>query len=574
MDIMKPVFTEKAECQDCYKCLRECPVKAIKIADGHAAIVPDMCIMCGHCVQACPVGAKRVRNDLERAKRLVTMKKRVVVSLAPSWASEFEELPAEKIIAAIRRLGFDAVSETALGAQEVSANVAAVLGKKPEGNVFISSACPTVVELIKKYRPEWSEAVTGMLSPLLAHCTMLRRELGEEIGIVFIGPCIAKKAEADAHPELLDVALTFDGLRRWWREKGIDPAEIEPTDDDAFVPREAEEGALYPIDGGMIAGVKAGCAVTDARFMTFSGAENVLGALDGLADIDAGGPVFLELLACEGGCVNGPRAACNTATAAKRLRVIDRGGRHGEHGPRTPTIDIATDWDIAPVERIEHSEQEIAGALARVGKTRPADELNCGSCGYDTCRQFAEALLDGRAEPSMCAGYMRKLAAKKADALLRTMPSGVAIVDETLRIVESNRRFAEILGEDVTTAWEASPGLEGARLEKVAPFHELFREVLDGERPVIEKDLKTAEAILHVSVFVIEPGRLAGAVMQDITAPAARKERIVGQARQVIERNLETVQQIAYLLGENAASSETILNDIIESFTPEEAGEE
>lgn len=568
MNLRQSIYTETAECQDCYKCLRQCSVKAIKIEAGHAMIMPELCVSCGHCVNTCPVGAKRVRSDLERAQRLLQMKRIVIVSLAPSFVTEFDGIPVEKLIRAIRALGFYGVSETALGAQEVSASIADLLAQS--GNsIYISSACPTAVELIKKYHHRYAPYITDMFSPVLAHCKLLRRRYGDDIGTVFIGPCIAKKTEADAHSDLLDVAITFEELRRWWEIAGIDPLRGTPQSDDGFIPEHSREGALYPIDGGMIAGIRQNCTVNDDQFMSFSGIRNIREALTDLDRLQPDKPLFIEALACRGGCVNGPRATATNGTVIKRRQVITAVACSNTDIPRRPTIDITAAWDIPPVEQRHYSEDDIRTALKRIGKMHRDDELNCSSCGYDSCRAFAVALLDGRAEPNMCAGYMRKISNQKANALLRTMPSGVVIVDDTMRIVECNRRFAQLLGPELLSRYESADGLEGIEIRQVLPFHWLFLRMLSRQKESFEADVRLGDAILHVTVFAIEAGRLIGGILQDITEPAVQKEQIINKARDVIAKNLATVQQIAFLLGENAADTEVILNSIVNSFTPE-----
>ncbi len=568
MSLRQPINTETAECQDCYKCLRQCSVKAIKIEAGHAMVMPELCVACGHCVNTCPVGAKRARSDLERAQRLLQMKQTVIVSLAPSFIAEFDGIPAAKLIRALRALGFYGVSETALGAQEVSACVAELLAKNGR-SIYISSACPTAVELIKKYHRRYAPYITDMLSPVLAHCKLLRRQYGPEIGTVFIGPCIAKKIEADAHSDLLDVVITFEEIRRWWDLAGIDPLRVAPQPDDVFIPGPAGEGALYPIDGGMIAGIRRNCTVSDDQFMAFSGIRSIREALTDLDRVLPDKPLFIEALACRGGCVNGPQAIAANGTVIKRRQIIAAADCTGTGLPRRPTIDISTAWNIPPIEQQHYSEDAVRAALKRIGKLNQEDELNCSSCGYDSCRAFAVALLDGRAEPSMCAGHMRKIANQKANALIRTMPSGVVIVDDTLRIVECNRRFAQLLGPELLGRYEGANGLEGIEIRKVLPFHWLFLRMLSRQAESVEADARLGDAILHVTVFAIEAGRLIGGILQDITEPAVQKEHIINKARDVIAKNLATVQQIAFLLGENAADTEVILNSIVNSFTPE-----
>jgi len=556
-----PIFTEKTKCQDCYKCVRQCPVKAIKVQNESATVMPERCIYCGTCVNVCPVGAKKVRDDLFRAQLLLKRRPRVVASLAPSFVSEFPGVAPAAMIHALRAIGFWGVSETALGAEQISGACAAALARDPSG-LAISSACPTVVELVRKYHPEHLPSVTRFLSPLLAHCKLLHKEYGTDLGIVFIGPCISKKLEADQHPHLLDVALTFADLHRWFEQKGIDPTAQPRGPQDAFIPEAAREGALYPMDGGMVRGIQ-GAGLPSVNFMAFSGIPHLQTALKGLEAGDEG--LFLELLACEGGCVNGPQASHACGTARKWLRVLDQFPGQPE-APRPPTIDPALPVRPEPVPVATHDLVEVKRALRSLGKTTVEDELNCGGCGYDDCRSLANALLDGRAETGMCVSYMRKLAMNKANALIRAMPSGVVIADENLAIVECNRLFAEMMGPEALMVYDARPGMEGASLAKVAPFSKLFSKALEDKGEPIRKDLRLGERVLRLMVFPIESGRMIGGILQDITEPAVVREQIIQQAQDVIRKNVTTVQQIAYLLGENAAETEMILGSIIQSF--------
>lgn len=579
MDRLSPIYTEKTECQDCYKCVRECIPKAIRVENGHAQVVPDRCVLCGHCVAVCPVGAKRVRNDLPRAQALLARRRRVYASLAPSFVSEFPRTDPEILIMALEQLGFAGVSETALGAQEVSARLAEDLAADPAA-LRISTACPTAVDLVRRYYPEHVDRLTGVYSPLQTHALLLKREYGDDIGVVFIGPCIAKKREADETPELVDVAITFDDLRRWFDEAGIDlgdaghaGAEPGAAGDTApapraagFVPRCAEEGAVYPVEGGMVATMKRNCSVTDAQYMAVSGLDSVNAALSELDSLALDCPVFVELLACDGGCVNGPRTARPGGVIGRRHDVLRYADYAGARYPRRPELDITTVYRPAGLERAAHSATDIRAALRRVGKYDTADELNCGSCGYETCRDFAVALIENRAEQTMCAGYMRKLAQKKANALLRAMPSGVAIVDGDLRLVECNRNFARLAGEEAELLYDAKPGLEGIAVAEIVSFSNLFRDAVRYGRDVLDTDIRHGDRVLSGSVFVIEEGQVAGGIFQDVTAPWVRRDRVVSQAQEVIRRNLSTVQQIASLMGENAAETEAMLNSIIDAY--------
>ena len=564
MERRNPIYTQERECQDCHKCIRECPVKAIRVEDGYARVVPELCIMCGNCVLACPSSAKRVRDDLPTAKDLLKSGRKVIASLAPSFVAQFSGVRPAQLIHALKKLGFFAVSETALGAQQVSASVDVLMRSEPK-QIWISSACPVVVDFVGKYHPECQPHVFGVLSPLLTHCKMLRARYGDEIAVVFLGPCIAKKIEAEQHPELLDAVLTFEDLDHWLDEEGIRLEEIAETPEDRFQPEEAEEGALYPIDGGMVPRVAGNSEINSSQFMAFSGLANVEQALKGIAEWKPEHNIFFELTACAGSCVNGPKAARNTSVARRRYDILHYAKPAAEL-PRKLSLQIDRQYSASPVARNEYSELQLQEALRTVGKYSAEDELNCGGCGYDSCRDFAHALIARNAERMMCATYTRKLAQKKANALLQKMPSAVVIVDEDLKIIECNANFVHLFAEDV----EQSKDLEGSALNAVIPFSYLFRRVLDSDEDIVGHDIRYQRSILNTSIFTIEPHSVMCGIFQDITKPIFQKEQIIGRAREVIQKNLKTVQQIAFLLGENAADSEIILNSIVRSFSPEE----
>jgi iron only hydrogenase large subunit-like protein len=564
MNYLNPIYTEKRECQDCYKCVRNCPVKAIKVEGGYASVMPELCIICGHCVEVCPNGAKKVRDDLALTRQLLKNGKKVYVSLAPSFASEFPDVKPGQMVQALKKLGFAGVSETALGAQQVSAQAAAMLKNNPT-RVLISSACPTVVSYLQKHKVGGAKLLTGLLSPLLTHCKMLRQEFGAEIGVVFIGPCIAKKVEAAQHPELLDVALTFDDMRRWFEQEKIAPEKIAETPGDRFVPENSAEGAWFPVDGGMIAGMKSACAVNDRSLMAFSGLGAIRRALDGIENLKQEEGLFLELLACEGGCVNGPTVARHDSTVVKRRRILRPGCKADVPLPRAPGIDIPSDFNTAPPAKVSYPDSQIREALRAVGKFAPDDELNCGGCGYDSCREFGIALINQKAERSMCVTYMRKLAHKKANALIQKMPSAVVIVNEAVRIIEFNTAFVTLFAKEKAGDMAA---IEGLALSEVMPFANLFHSVLKTGEDILDRDIRFQNTILHAAIFSIEKHCLVGGIIQDITKPAVQKEQVIRKAREVIQKQLATTQQIAYLLGENAAESEITLNSIIDSFSP------
>ncbi len=571
MNPQQPIFTEKAHCQDCYRCLRGCPVKAIKIEEGSASVVDELCIHCGSCVNTCPGGAKRVRDDRTRVRELLASGKRVIASLAPSYVAEFRDRDPATIIAALRRRGFYGVSETALGAEEVSAHVADLIDNREPG-LWISSACPVVVRYIRNYRPALARSLTPFLSPLLAHCKLLKREFGRDTYVVFYGPCIAKKDEAYEHPDLLEAALTFEDLRELIDAAAIDGGAVSPAE--RFIPHAAEEGALYPIDGGMVASLRKQCPVCDHRTQHFSGLEEICAILDCIEKERPDRPLFLELLSCSGGCINGPRTRKEGGTLVRRLGVLERSVIDGAEIPRPVSIDIPAAYHSRELSAPIFSEEEIGSVLAKTGKLSRGDELNCGGCGYGNCRDFAQAVLSGKAETAMCVSYLRKLATKKANKLIMTMPSGVVIVDKNLRIIECNARFAALAGKDAVTIYKQRPGMGGAVLEKILPVSNLFRHIIEADDDILDRDLHLGTRVIHCSIFSIEPGTIAGGVFNDVTAPELQREEVIDRVQNVIRNNLTTVQKIAYLLGENASETEMLLSTIIESFKPLQPGDD
>ncbi|MCX7655542.1 MAG: PAS domain-containing protein [Treponemataceae bacterium] len=567
--------------------------------------IRDICVLCGHCVEVCPVGAKRVRNDLPRLKYVLQSGKRIIASLAPSYVTEFPEYTPAQLVAALKKLGFWGVSETARGADLVSQEMARLLhhmqerisyfetketdipygtlspkttevfgtprepalGSRP---ILISSACPTVVEYIQKYRPSYAPYLAQCDSPLLAHCKEIKTLYGKDVLIAFIGPCISKKAEADTFSELLEIAIDFTDLRRWLEEERIFPYLLGVSHKDcSFVPNFAGPGFLYPQEGGMIEAIRSQGGDPAIHYMSFCGMTAIDEALEELEKAPLSRPIFLELLACPGGCINGPRTQNHRGSARKRLLIAShsrtRVGNSLATGEKDLPFSLERSWHIPMVTQPVFSEEAIQRALRETGKYSREDELNCGGCGYDSCRDFAEAMLRGQAEQRMCVSYMRKLAQKKANRLIKAIPAGVVIVDKDVRIVECNRQFTHLLGEEAEHLWEAKPGLEGADLTKLCTFYRYFQDIL-GVAETIERDIRQGKRIIHGSFFTIEQGQYAGGVFQDITAPWVQRDRIVSQARKVITKNLSVVQKIAFLLGENAAETEATLTSIIASF--------
>ncbi|HOF33881.1 MAG TPA: [Fe-Fe] hydrogenase large subunit C-terminal domain-containing protein [Spirochaetota bacterium] len=564
MNTQSPVYTQKTECQDCYKCVRVCEFKAIKIEDGHAIVITEACVYCGRCVEVCPAGAKRVRNDLVRLKYMISSGRKLIASVAPSYIACISSPAQNAFINSFARSGFIGVSETALGAQSVSS---AIKDSIRQGEINITTCCPVVVEIIRKYYSHLVPLLTPVMSPALAHAKQLKDSFGSDCEVVFVGPCIAKKIEADRNPSLISISVSFDEAVSLFG----DLKEEESAD---FITDKAGAGNYYPVEGGMIR------TVSDARhadncYMAFSGVDEVRGVLDSIGGIEKCKTLVLELMACRGGCINGPLAGKNKSFLSKRMNVLQKAFER-ENIAASVFKDITAGWDKSCVNTNVYREEDIAAVLKTTGKSREDQQLNCGGCGYDSCRDFAKAIIDKKAERSMCVTYMRRLAQKKANALIKSMPSGVVIADDSLSVIECNLNFARLFIEQADTMFNARPGLEGANLSKILPANicSIFLNVIRTGNDFFEKDIRVENKFYHCSIFLIEKGHVAGGIFQDITSPMMRKKNVIDKAENVINRNLQTVQTIAALLGENAASTEVLLNSIIESFNASEMRED
>ena len=581
-----PVCSAETECRECYKCVDCCPVKAVEVRDGRVSVNPERCIFCGNCVRACPSHARKARNDVGMVKRLLRQGNKTFVSLAPSFSSEFFGCEPRQLTAALKQLGFFAVSETAMGADYVSAGIAASLkeasedknGQKTEQNLFLSSACPAVVLYLKRYAGAFVPCLNDRASPLLTHAQLLRALYGKNINVVFIGPCIAKKCEADQFKEI-DAALTFNELREWFDEAGVNPYLTGGTPDDDFVPRRAAKGAFYPVDGGMIISMRKYEGFSKRASMAISGINTIAETFNAATrPVGLETPLFLELLACEGGCVNGPCATRDAQAITRRARLLCYAESADDVlDAQTAAYPIPLSGEPAAFELkpVSHSPEEIRRALEQTGKYRASDEYNCSKCGYRTCRDFAAALLEKRAEKTMCAPYMRSLAQKKANGLMNAMPGGVVIVEKTMRVIECNRRFASLMGGEIEELYDITAQLAGFNLNTIPQvaihFEDVFSPMINGsktesEAGSFECDVRIEARILHLNVFVIEKCEIAAGVFTDVTVPQVRRDRTIAKVRDVIAKNVKTVQKIAFLLGENAAETEAILNSIIESY--------
>lgn len=585
-----PLYTIKNNCQDCYKCVRQCPVKSIQIIDHSASITYDTCTYCGRCVLVCPSGAKHIREDYGRVQQWLDSGEKVVAMLAPAYVSEYYFAYDHQVIGALKSLGFWQVSEVALGAEEVSHHSLEYVRRSNE-KVFISTCCPTIIEMVAKYEPDLVKNMVHVMSPMLTTARMIKKEY-PDVKTVFIGPCVSKKKEGDDAKGLVDAVLTFGELNKMMEENGIDilPHAAENGGglgggENVFFPRISTKGALFPLDGGMVSnmmdleagadedgkissGAEGDSKAEDIEYMSFTGFNICREILKEMPNMRLRKKLFLELMACEGGCLRGPGMTNRSSQALKEHAVI----RQEKVESSIRSVDFLTDEEIRcefghikPVIECKFSEEDIVAALSAIGKVSERDEINCSGCGYDSCRDFAVALLKNVAERGMCVSYMRRVANDKTAVLIDKLPYGFIMVDDKMRVLDCNQKFAETIGGEVKELYEMGGSLVGADLRKLVSFHKMFSDLLDMGVDMVEQDVRDGESYFHVSVTTVQKYKLACGVVQDMREPGVRKEIVVDRVKEVITKNMEVVQKIAYLLGENASFNESMLNSILDS---------
>ena len=311
------IYTEKNNCQDCYKCVKQCPVKCIKIEDNSASVINKLCLYCGRCILSCPVKAKKYRKEIQKVQWMVDSGERVIASVAPSYLADFGNITPQQFMLALEKLGFHAVSETGSAAEIVAQESLKWLQEQPNG-VYFSTCCPAVVNYIGIYAPDLLPGMVPVVSPMVAHARQIKDTFGKEVKVVFIGPCIAKKQESDQMTDAVDAVLTFHELQEWMDDEQINPSSLTGNLKDNFLFGLAGKGNLFPVDGGMISNMKNDVSITEVSFMTFSGMNNIREIVNDIPGWENNGKLFLELMACEGGCIKGPGSVSKRGIVSKR----------------------------------------------------------------------------------------------------------------------------------------------------------------------------------------------------------------------------------------------------------------
>jgi iron only hydrogenase large subunit-like protein len=616
MSERKPIFyINDQKCRNSYSCVRVCPVNAIEVRaqKEHPTIIPGRCIGCGLCFIACAPRAVEFRDSKEEVKRLISSPRKTAALVAPSIASEFDDITDyRKFVSMLRSLGFDYIHENSFGVDLIASEYAELF-TSAEGKYYITANCPAIVKLIEKYYPELVPNLAPLVSPMVATARVVKELYGEEVAIVYIGPCIDNKDEAFLYNEgkLIEGILTFIELRQLFDEFNITERIVKMSD---FDPPYGYWGALYPIPAGIIqaAGIKRDMAKSSV--ITASGKEEVHEAIEDFSRYIDMIHHHFNLFFCHG-CLLGPgmekhnerfrRRALVRQYAEKRVAKLDL-EQWKKDIDKWSKLDFSRIFKTDDQRIPEPPDEAIKEVLKIIGKGNPDEELNCGACGYKSCREFASTVAKGLAIPEMCHTFNlrnkqeyietlrqtnRKLAETKRalkeseelamrekemaqstsdmmNNMLEKLPTGVVIVDNNLKVLHSNLSFINILGEDAKAISEIIPGLAGADLKTLLPFniYNMFTFVLKEDEPVESKDVHYEDSMLNMSIFPIKKNKMCGAIVRDLYSPEVQGEEVINRVSDVIDKNLEMVQKIGFLLGEGASETEKMMNSIIEAY--------
>ena len=551
---------KKSNCKNCYKCIRHCPVKAIRFSANQAHIIGNECILCGQCFVVCPQNAKEIVDSTEKVRVLLQTGDPVVVSLAPSFIANYEGIGIASMRRALLKLGFAGVEETALGATIVKNEYERML-REESRDIIISSCCHSINLLIQKYFPAELEYLADVMSPMQAHCADIKKRM-PNAKTVFIGPCVAKKDEADYYEGLVDAVMTFEELTRWFKEERIT---LEPELDQT----EESRARFFPTTGGILKTM-----AQDApgyRYLAIDGVENCIAALK---DIENGKihKCFIEMSACVGSCVNGPiMEKYDRSPVHDYISVAEYAGERDFQVEQPSPMGLKKTFSMIERKLEMPSEHEIMTVLRQMGKFKTSDALTCGSCGYNSCREKAIAIWQGKAEPSMCLPFLKDKAESFSDTIVNNTPNGLLVLNENLEVQQINqaakkimniRADSDVLGEPVVRILD--PGV--------------FVNVKQTGRTVTDQRVYLAEYKRYVEQTVVyDPdSRMLIGIMRDITDEESDRERkarinkqTVEVADTVVEKQMRIVQEIASLLGETAAETKIALTKLKESIGDE-----
>lgn len=608
------VFTfNKNNCTSCYSCVRKCPVKAIKVSKEsiYPEVIEERCIGCGTCIKACSFNAINVADSIGDVKELIKSENKVAAICDPAIAGEFEDITDyRKFVRMIREIGFDYVTEVAFGVDLVAKHQANIANDN-SGLYHLTSHCPVMNMYIEKYATNLVNNLTTTVSPASATAIVLRNIYGKDIKIVSITPCLGAKKDINRHQNSakIDAVLSFRELRMMFKELNIREESVSFSDFDAPL---GFKGALYPIPEGFVEACELSTSLIEGKFVSAQGVDDAIDAVKQFAEHGNKFHKNFNLYFCEG-CIVGPGSSSkgqkflrhNLVTEYVKKRIANFDKKTWENNMLKYSIlpDLTCNYNEDTQTLPTPTNEEMEEAFAKLDKKTKGRYTDCRACGYGTCHGLAEAIAQGLATEDMCFTHTQKgnrtfhqqletttkeLISSKEEAnnlkeiiniqqtqnaevskalslMIHNLKIGVAMIDENMKIVDSNSAFVEILGDDAKEIDEVIPGLIGANINTLVSKNVSTQIdfVLNGEEAYINKDIEFSDRLLNVSIFPLIPHKRVGILVRNLYDNESKPQEIINRVTEVIQQNLRQVQEIGFILGEGAAQTEKMLNTII-----------
>ncbi len=611
---MQTIIINNESCTKSYACIRACPVKAIGVRnkDGMPVINHSRCIGCGSCLDVCAANAISHYSDKEATIELLQSDHKVAAIVDPTISGEFPDITDyRKFVEMIRRLGFDYVNEVSFGVDLVAKQYNKLLSDF-KGKYYLLANCPSLVSYVEKFYPEIIDNLAPILTPMTATAKVAREMHGNELKIVFIGPCLSARHEAQLHNDngKVDAVLTFSELRELFSQFDIKESKVEYSD---FDPPIGYYGSLYPVSNGIVYTAGIDESLLKGKVVTVEDKNNMMDAIEEFnrhpENLKRHYNIFYHA-----GCLKGPgttdksnqfmRRSLVTDYVQKRLKKFDK-KQWEKDIEKFSALNLARKFTKDDQRLPEPDKDSVEEILKSLGK-KLEETAACNACGFRSCRDFAKSISQGLSKPEMCLNYSLtnkqeyiktlknnneklrkqqesllenekqlredhqkvKQRSDTTSALLQNLPSAAVIVDENLKVIESNQSFIKVLGEDAEMINEVIPGLVGADLKTLLPFsiYNLFNYVLENDENITGKDVTHDDRLLNVSIYSLKPKKIVGGVFRDMYVAEVRQEEIINRVGEVIDENLKMVQKIAFSLGEGASTTERMLNSIIETY--------
>lgn len=574
MEILK---FKKVNCKNCYKCIRYCPVKAISIKNNEAQIIEKDCILCGNCTVVCPQNAKEDINDVPKIKALIRDGKNVIASVAPSYVANYSVSDFEELRNALKNLGFSDAAETAEGAYLVKTEYEKLVDSNWNSTI-ISSCCPTVVKYIQRYIPEAIPYLAPVVSPMQASSKIIK-DSNSDATVVFIGPCISKKLDCKQETSSTDYVITFEELASWFKNSNIDfpPKDIPLAEGTNTIDSENEKliekykSRIFPIRGGILDSMSKNPSF---NYIAVDGLENCIIALKEVLNGSLHN-CFIEMSSCTNSCIGGPHFKKNNLSILSSELSV-RNNALNKHHVKDYDIDKTFDLhEYIKSEQIicaEPNKKQILGILKKMGKNSEEDELNCGTCGYSTCREKAIAVYFGKAEISMCLPFMKERAESFSDKIINLTPNSVIAVDMDLKVQQINTSACELF------SIKSEKDIIGSPISRILDEFDFINVITTGTARMKKKVFLVEYNMYLEQVFLYDKNSsIVICIMKDITSEKRQKNKLMAEkikaanmADEIVEKQLRIVHEIASLLGETAAETKVVVNDLKETILMDE----